>query len=312
MSKVAALPSTPVVCKKQEVVVGNKLRSRSSSVESSSWEYYTETEPEDSDWIFFFKQMDPEPTNMCVAITVVAVSSIKKPGERKGRTLKDTSGKHSYWLLCCRPYGHIVYGIYPKEMQKMGFDENAWLLPHCLIRTDGNNGDAVVQEWRWYYCSNQTEVHDGHERWIMWYLAWLIPPNWCGTNIVDCWPRTLNDVRERLISCFREPALLMSDTWYVKILWKLSNPYEIHINDNYSINDLTGAMLCKSLKSNFAFFSSGNRHSPTHILLFFFVIILSSFTGSGKEFVRFSESPPTFGKEFFFYKSKNLLKALNI
>ena len=49
MSKVAALPSTPVVCKKQEVVVGNKSRSRSSSVESSSWEYYTETEPEDSD-----------------------------------------------------------------------------------------------------------------------------------------------------------------------------------------------------------------------------------------------------------------------
>ena len=49
MSKVAALQSTPVVCKKQEVVVGNKLRSRSSSVESSSWEYYTETEPEDSD-----------------------------------------------------------------------------------------------------------------------------------------------------------------------------------------------------------------------------------------------------------------------
>ena len=33
--------------------------------------------------------MDPEPTNMCVAITVVAVSSIEKPGERKGRTLKE-------------------------------------------------------------------------------------------------------------------------------------------------------------------------------------------------------------------------------
>ena len=35
----------------KEVVVGNnnKPRSRSSSVESSSWEYYTETEPEDSD-----------------------------------------------------------------------------------------------------------------------------------------------------------------------------------------------------------------------------------------------------------------------
>ena len=74
--------SAPVVCKKQEVVAGdnnnnktvvgnnnnnnkavvgnnnnkevvvgnnNKPRSRSSSVESSSWEYYTETEPEDSD-----------------------------------------------------------------------------------------------------------------------------------------------------------------------------------------------------------------------------------------------------------------------
>ena len=42
-------PSVPVVCAKQEKVVGNKSRSRSSSVESSSWEYYTETEPEDSD-----------------------------------------------------------------------------------------------------------------------------------------------------------------------------------------------------------------------------------------------------------------------
>ena len=41
--------SVPVVCAKQEKVVGNKSRSRSSSVESSSWEYYTETEPEDSD-----------------------------------------------------------------------------------------------------------------------------------------------------------------------------------------------------------------------------------------------------------------------
>ena len=51
VSKVANLPSVAVVCKKQEkeVEVGNKLRERSSSVESSSWEYYTETEPEDSD-----------------------------------------------------------------------------------------------------------------------------------------------------------------------------------------------------------------------------------------------------------------------
>ena len=46
VSKAAAVP---VVCKKQEQVVANKSRSRSSSVESSSWEYYTETEPEDSD-----------------------------------------------------------------------------------------------------------------------------------------------------------------------------------------------------------------------------------------------------------------------
>ena len=49
VSKVAALPSAPLVCKRQEEEIGNKSRSRSSSVESSSWEYYTETEPEDSD-----------------------------------------------------------------------------------------------------------------------------------------------------------------------------------------------------------------------------------------------------------------------
>ena len=50
LSKVAAPSCVPVVCKKQEkAVVENKLRSRSSSVESSSWEYYTETEPEDSE-----------------------------------------------------------------------------------------------------------------------------------------------------------------------------------------------------------------------------------------------------------------------
>ena len=82
LSKLTAVTSAPVVCKKQEVVAGdnnnnktvvgnnnnnnktavgnnnnkevvvgnnNKPRSRSSSVESSSWEYYTETEPEDSD-----------------------------------------------------------------------------------------------------------------------------------------------------------------------------------------------------------------------------------------------------------------------
>ena len=46
VSKAAAVP---VACKRQEQVVANKSRSRSSSVESSSWEYYTETEPEDSD-----------------------------------------------------------------------------------------------------------------------------------------------------------------------------------------------------------------------------------------------------------------------
>ena len=71
--------------------------------------------------------MDPEPTNMCVAITVVALSSIKKPGEKKGRTLKEGHLRKTFILtpLLCRPYGHIVYGIYPKEMQKMGFDENA-------------------------------------------------------------------------------------------------------------------------------------------------------------------------------------------
>ena len=39
-----------MVSTKENEIVNDKPRSRSSSVESSSWEYYTETEPEDSDW----------------------------------------------------------------------------------------------------------------------------------------------------------------------------------------------------------------------------------------------------------------------
>ena len=38
-----------MVSTKKNEIANNKPRSRSSSVESSSWEYYTETEPEDSD-----------------------------------------------------------------------------------------------------------------------------------------------------------------------------------------------------------------------------------------------------------------------
>ena len=38
-----------MVSTKANEIAQNKPRSRSSSVESSSWEYYTETEPEDSD-----------------------------------------------------------------------------------------------------------------------------------------------------------------------------------------------------------------------------------------------------------------------
>ena len=37
------------VSTKENIIANDKPRSRSSSVESSSWEYYTETEPEDSD-----------------------------------------------------------------------------------------------------------------------------------------------------------------------------------------------------------------------------------------------------------------------
>ena len=104
-------------------------------------------------------------------------------------------------------------------MPGVGLNKNEAAINYCLHHWCG------VANWRKYV----------HEPEIL-----LILHNRCGTNIVDSGQEGWMTRTSTADILRRDPALLMSNTLSVKILWKVSNPYAWC---TYSINNWTRAPL---------------------------------------------------------------------